>query len=480
MKEKLFRWSALYLLPALLSISLLAACSDDDDDALTPLATPAGLSLTNTAATSLSFTWGSVSNAVEYYCVLYKGGTFAAEQTVTDPAATFSGLTPSTTYTLRVIAYAAINSTSYVESASIELEGRTADPIQLATPALEVTVQTVNATVAWEAVQNAASYDYLLSNAEGTVEEGNVSETTLAFSNLAVGDYTIRVTAIADVAEYADSETATETFTIAQTKAEEWRVEGTYLCGFDNSTWKATVVKYNDGTYKILNFYQGGYNMEFAPADGYANLITNWPDSERDEYFFMATGLSGAENYCLSFPKGYETYYNFFEGGGQDSGKLTYCYYTASSYTWCEDIFAWGAAETEIFGSDVQTEFEGTLYLDIDWDDNGEITTEGRETKTITLVDNQDGSYTLTNVYDGIDMTFTINDDNETITVTNATEYYGYKYYYDSNSICHYVYDGDQTYVSITEDSITLYWYTYIYETVPIGRYDYFVWKKEQ
>lgn len=92
------------------------------------------------------------------------------------------------------------------------------EPTQLATPSLSVEDQTnTSFTVTWKAVTNADSYTYTLN---GGAEETTTS-TSVEFTSLAAGDYTVKVKATSEDENYTDSEWASTEVTLEEDGGEE-------------------------------------------------------------------------------------------------------------------------------------------------------------------------------------------------------------------------------------------------------------------
>lgn len=454
--KKDLRWMGMMFLSAILTTSLFTACSDDDDPV--PLEFPSSSVSSATTATSLTFTWSAVANAASYTCVLSDG----KSQTVSGTSVTFSDLTPSTAYTLTITANAATGSKDYLASSPVTLTATTDAPQPLVMSAISVSVDKRTATATWSAVAKAASYDYVLMSGETEVTSGNVTTSSVKLENLELGDYTLSVVAKAGSVEVTDSEAAVSSpFTIVKTAISEMEGSWSTSYGYMDFSHKAMITAYDDGSYKISNWCDiEGLDLEFMP-NGEGITITNATvDDDERNYSFMWTGT---EYLSIYREEGYTTF-----TGDATSGQIGFYLYLADNVTYDYVYFTWPY---------VQTEFTGTVYYNADWWSGDAIT--GSSTKEATLEKNDDGSYTLKSVYAGVDMTFTINepaseDDDATITITNALDNSGYKYYYDSEQTCYYVYDGDYSYIEVEDGYIFFYWY----DSVNAG-YNCFEWIQE-
>ena len=117
----------LYCVLALSAAFSLTSCSDDDV-VTTPLDSPTATE-TGQTVSSLEFSWKEVSGATQYAYELYNTNDDLVYGDVTTAnAIKFTGLTPSTNYTLKVWAYGAIGSDKST-SPTYVLSARTADVV---------------------------------------------------------------------------------------------------------------------------------------------------------------------------------------------------------------------------------------------------------------------------------------------------------------------------------------------------------------
>ena len=164
--------------------------------------------------TGASFTvsWEAVENAASYSYVFQD----EAEETTSETSVTFSDLEPGT-YTVKVKADAPADSKEYLDSEYAETTAEIKDEVKpnaLATPQLTVEVSETSFTVSWTAVENAESYTYVFQDEA----EETTSDTSVTFSDLEPGTYTVKVkaNAPADSKEYTDSEYAETTAEIKE------------------------------------------------------------------------------------------------------------------------------------------------------------------------------------------------------------------------------------------------------------------------
>ena len=87
------------------------------------------------------------------------------------------------------------------------------DSTKLAAPVLSVTEQTSNGfTVSWQTVENAAGYAYVLDNEA----EKSTNATSVTFTDLEPGTYTVKVKATSGSAEWSDSNYASISATVEE------------------------------------------------------------------------------------------------------------------------------------------------------------------------------------------------------------------------------------------------------------------------
>lgn len=368
---------------ALLAAGMLTACSDDDDSILGQLFSP---NVTNSDATvsTLTFEWDEVENVSQYvYELRDEEGELVKGDVTQKTRILFTGLQPSTTYTLDVWAYAAIGS-GYKGSQVASLTATTADIVTLQMSTPTVAVDNGTAVITWEAVENAASYEYSYMADGGTVS-GSTTETSLTLTGLSVGAYNVSITAVPEEGDeaYVKSPAVNAAFTIDFVKQELWRHKGTYQSYELGDSWEATLVAYNDGSYKILNWYNvEGYDLEFT-VSGTEMSIENAYYTDYG-YYYVYTGRPGAETAYI-----YTNGYSSFEGN-QTAGELWFYAYCNSYDDAGYDTFTWdSSSDSGLTVDDLVGEWsehssgtgEWIWYSDaFDWDTN---------TVTITKVDDQ-------------------------------------------------------------------------------------------
>lgn len=262
--QSMIRKMGMLLMAAFLLATTFTACSSDDV-VKTQLETPAVTEGSKTVS-SLAFNWQPVAGASQYAYELYdadekvvQGGVTAATSVVT------TGLKPSSTYTLKVWAYSPLNSdktTSPIATLKATTNAKT--PLVKPTP----TAETGNGgvTISWPAVEHADIYKYSYT-VDGEVKTGSVETNSVTLTDLPIGEYTIQIIASSNDENYADSEPISLTF--KRTKSELWRADGTYTSVGLGTSFKATIVAYDDGTYTIDKpFGEEGYSISFTVPEG--------------------------------------------------------------------------------------------------------------------------------------------------------------------------------------------------------------------
>lgn len=144
------------------------------------------------------------------------------------------------------------------------------------------------------------------------------------------------------VKSYSLSDVDYITFT-EPVKAEAWRVTGTYTAvNLDNATFKADLVCYTDGTYRIEAPYgEAGYNLDFTVEDGVPTFTNHYAVS--GGYYSLAV----SSKYYISAYTG--SGYGSFSGN-KEKGEIWFFAYTydmdgKQQGTYGYDDFTWGATE---------------------------------------------------------------------------------------------------------------------------------------
>ena len=417
-------------LAILLSLGMaigFSAC-DDNDDIRQALSSPS-VSQENASYQSLSFSWNKIDNAVQYGYRLIDPNGIAIKADVTQKTSVkFTGLQPSTTYTLEVWAFAGLDS-DYSTPPAVTLKATTDALVQLATPAVTATSDN-GLTFIWEAVPNAIDYSYTVVDAEGAVvESGTTRDTYLQLSGLPNGDYTITVTALAH-GGYSQSEAGNATGTVLI--SELYRVEGIYRSAQLDSSWNATMVAYSDNTYSILSFYGvEGYNLDFTvntanSGDMFTILNGEYVNDTAAGYvtWQIPTGLSDPAK-LIAYPW---SNYSYWEGDRQSGSVNIGCYYGTNYAEWGYDTFTWPAVADDdpmsaITGT-FNNHFVGSSSINDNWEWESIDATDWQA--TVKKIDEEtveiDGLYwTDTPVYGIVDF--------EAGTITIEAQEYGETYY---------------------------------------------------
>ena len=235
-----------------LTLILMTLVSCSDDDVKTPLATVRG-EVSDIAYTSLSFKWSKVDGAIQYdYELTDSDGTLCGSGVTQENHIEIDGLKPATDYTLRVLAYAAMNS-QHTTSEPMVLKATTLAATTLATPEIEVTIDGRYANITWDAIQHSEGYSYELSRDNEIEAEGTTDETTLELSALDPGSYVLTVKTVSPGDAYTESE-STVAFSIES--EEIWRVNGVYSSSLIDGSWPVTMIAYSDDSYELVDWYQ--------------------------------------------------------------------------------------------------------------------------------------------------------------------------------------------------------------------------------
>lgn len=155
------------------------------------------------------------------------------------------------------------------------------EPTQLATPSLSVEDQTnTSFTVTWKAVTNADSYTYTLN---GGAEETTTS-TSVEFTSLIAGDYTVKVKATSEDENYTDSEWASTKVTLEEEDVDE------PMDPNDINSWVGT---WNISSDKVLRWTPGEDNYVYPNVvDGQKTATITIESDPEVENGVMITGLS--------------------------------------------------------------------------------------------------------------------------------------------------------------------------------------------
>lgn len=399
-----------YLIIGLSSVVALGAfsCSDDDEVAKTPLkATQPSFTASQH---KLTFSWEPVEGCTQYGYQFSKEGAITAPKGGVTPSTsiTFSDLLPSTTYELKVWAFADLES-DFTTSPVATITATTADLIPLEAPQIEVEVKSSVATISWAPVESAASYDYtyVLNGAETS---GNTTDTSLRINDVPLGTHSVSVTAIPGDDIHAASSTSSASFT-RQTQV-VMSVEGTYTSSQTGTAWTCKLEKTDDGGYTLYSWYGvEGYDLVFSVDPETSELIIlNASDTDSYGYYYVPTGTSIGDLPC--YPSdGFSSFTSSSTGG------------TITLYVWGADggtdTFVWGDGGSglppftidSIIGS-YTVEATGYSY---DYDANDYI--EASFTSEVTINKVSDTQIEMTNFFiEGSVLTATVDIDALTIT----------------------------------------------------------------
>lgn len=445
------------MVAALLALPIaFTGCSQDDpfefdDNGKESIDTP---SLVQSAITvsQLTFEWNEVEGAVQYaYELRDPQEELVSGNVTTSTTATFTGLKDNTIYTLNVWALTALNSEKKGAPVA-SLKAKTDEIIQLSAPQLASGKGNGGVLISWTAIEHAASYSYVVYDDQGKKKkEGSVTESQVLLGGLAIGTYTIEVTAVSDQEAYSNSEVATLTFN--RERLELWRRTGTYESA-SNGKFTADIVSYDDGSYAIEAPYgEAGYAINFS-VDPESSEITIQNGDYADGY----VSFNVSSNYWLySYTAG--GYSSF--SGDRSSGEVwffTFCYDNNNtmqgSGSGGYDAFYWEQMSAETWSA------AGSFVMENDPDKPWEA----------TIYANGNNSYTIKDWYsEGFDLNFTVDSEGKVTLITDESDDY-YWYLPGSDEYC-YIYKAGLGYDAVfTGDmsggSIKLYdyydgWITY-------------------
>lgn len=445
------------MVAALLALPIaFTGCSQDDpfefdDKGKESIDTP---SLVQSAITvsQLTFEWNEVEGAVQYaYELRDPQEELVSGNVTTSTTATFTGLKDNTIYTLNVWALTALNSEKKGAPVA-SLKAKTDEIIQLSAPQLASGKGNGGVLISWTAIEHAASYSYVVYDDQGKKKkEGSVTESQVLLGGLAIGTYTIEVTAVSDQEAYSNSEVATLTFN--RERLELWRRTGTYESA-SNGKFTADIVSYDDGSYAIEAPYgEAGYAINFS-VDPESSEITIQNGDYADGY----VSFNVSSNYWLySYTAG--GYSSF--SGDRSSGEVwffTFCYDNNNtmqgSGSGGYDAFYWEQMSAETWSA------AGSFVMENDPDKPWEA----------TIYANGNNSYTIKDWYsEGFDMNFTVDSEGKVTLITDESDD-SYWYLPGSDEYC-YIYKAGLGYDAVfTGDmsggSIKLYdyydgWITY-------------------
>lgn len=445
------------MVAALLALPIaFTGCSQDDpfefdDKGKESIDTPSLVQSTITVS-QLTFEWNEVEGAVQYaYELRDPQEELVSGNVTTSTTATFTGLKDNTIYTLNVWALTALNSEKKGAPVA-SLKAKTDEIIQLSAPQLASGKGNGGVLISWTAIEHAASYSYVVYDDQGKKKkEGSVTESQVLLGGLAIGTYTIEVTAVSDQEAYSNSEVATLTFN--RERLELWRRTGTYESA-SNGKFTADIVSYDDGSYAIEAPYgEAGYAINFS-VDPESSEITIQNGDYADGYVsFNVSSIYWLYSYTAG---GYSSF-----SGDRSSGEVwffTFCYDNNNtmqgSGSGGYDAFYWEQMSAETWSA------AGSFVMENDPDQPWEA----------TIYANGNNSYTIKDWYsEGFDLNFTVDSEGKVTLITDESDD-SYWYLPGSDEYC-YIYKPGLGYDAVfTGDmsggSIKLYdyydgWITY-------------------
>lgn len=315
----------------------LASCSNDDV-VKTPLDAPT-ISAGETKVSSLAFSWQPVSGATQYAYELYDADGQRVLGAVTSATSIITtGLEPSTTYVLKVWAYADVKGDKTTSPIAV-LTATTDAVVPLGNPVPEAAMGNGGVTISWPKVEHATSYLYSYTDADGKTVEGETEDNSVTITGLPIGEYTIYITATSSNEAYSDSEPIALTF--RRTKAELWRKSGTYTSVGLNKSFTAQIVSYDDGSYAIeAPMGEDGYEISFTVPTGRTEIAPmTTPDANgyysfytSSKYYVSIYPGSGYSQFTGNEYAGDVWFYAYtYDNDGNDIGESGY-----DEFTWSD------------------------------------------------------------------------------------------------------------------------------------------------
>ena len=189
-----------------------------DEDALSialkspvVLSAPTGFATSDMTPNTVTITWDEDADAEGYSYQIDDGDWVAAEVAEIE----LTGLTHSTTYTLRVKAIG--DDDLFVDSPESEEFKFTTDPLIVLTAPADLTASVIgenNITITWSAVEHASSYEVQIGETTDTTDQLTYQFTMLNVNSV----YNMSVKAVGDGVTYADSVAAELTETTLKEK----------------------------------------------------------------------------------------------------------------------------------------------------------------------------------------------------------------------------------------------------------------------
>lgn len=211
---------SLIYLAMILAMALCAVSCEEKEPEVQPVQLEApALTIVNSTSSSFTIGWEAVENASSYVYTLNG----QQEETTSELSVAYADLTPGE-YVLKVKAVAS-DPELYPDSEWAEITVTLAVN-KLTTPTLTVMEQTAASfTVAWEAVENAASYAYIVNDGE----ENTTSELFFTEEGLSAGEYSVKVKAVAsEDGEFTDSDWAEISVVIEEEQVVEKELTGLF------------------------------------------------------------------------------------------------------------------------------------------------------------------------------------------------------------------------------------------------------------
>ncbi len=307
----------------------------------------------------------------------YKGGVANAPANIATMSYTIYGATANTSLTLS--GKTNLNRT-YLDDLFVERVESTSTPL-LAVTAVEVTPASDSAHISWEAVADAASYNYKVSNDEGEIKSGNTATNSLDIDALTASTkYFIELQAIADTADTAHTDGAwSDKFEFYTTSAVSDTHESGYVFFADDLSWLD------------CDEFRGTWYTDDVPFISCADFAKKL--SDEGKALWEEHGYAADSKYKYVYVYSNAHYFRF----GRSAKKNPYKGLIALPATALKDVTE-GASVCVVFSVDITYDTKNDLNVAVVKAITGENEEEQRITINTTLNATQTYSVTFNNV----------------------------------------------------------------------------------
>lgn len=270
------------------------------------LATPV-ISGTSATGSTISVTFGAVSNRISYIARVYDSAGIVVQTSVVGTSTTLtadSGLAPLTTYKVTVQALGdGINYTDSAES-TLTTQQTAVQSLPTPNPSLTGSATATSATIGFSSNANATAMTASISPSSGiTVPSVSNTDTSTTITGLEPGtQYTYSLTAIGNGSSYSDSLVGSITFTTTALKLSTPAL--TYVSRTSSSiTFNISTTSANASSYKLSVFDSSGAAitaLDVAGISSSATTATAVGLSPGVTYTFKLTAIGDVTHYTNS------------------------------------------------------------------------------------------------------------------------------------------------------------------------------------